>query len=100
MKWVYDLLFMSINISKNTIADKMKYNNGLLLPSGKLIDRINDIKNVSNVVTRTDKYSSPEKVWHEYDVQYIDNKSLTISYEVFATAAADRMFIVRFLNKI
>lgn len=78
----------------------MKCNNSLLLPSGKLIDHISDVKNVSNVVTRTDKYSSPEREWHEYDIQYSDNKTITISYEVFATAAADRIFIVRFLNKV
>lgn len=78
----------------------MKCNNSLLLPSGKLIDHINDIKDVSNVVTRTDKYSSPEKEWHEFEIQYNNNKSITISYEVFATAAADRIFIVRFLNKV
>ena len=78
----------------------MGYNNSLVLPSGKFINNIDNVKDVTNVSSKTDKYSSPEKAWHEFEIYYDDHSVITLSYEIFATAAADRMFLVRFLNKV
>lgn len=95
---VEGLLYCSNAKIQNIV--KMGYKNSLVLPSGKLIDNIDNVKDITDVSSKTDKYSSPEKTWHEFDIYYDDHSVITLSYEIFTTAAADRMFLVRFLNKV
>lgn len=77
-----------------------KYSGSLILPSKKLVSHIDDIVRVGNVMTYRDDHDSPVKEWHEFNIFYKNNKSVTYSYEVFSTAANDRVFLIRSLNKV
>lgn len=75
------------------------YIHNISLPSGKIIGDVNHIINITHILTQTDFNRSPVLSWYEYTIIYDDNSEVTISYDTLTAASADKMFLLRYLNK-
>ena len=64
--------------------------NHISLPSGKIINNVDNISTVTLLEAHCNEYSSPAREWVEFDVIYKDGHKVELTYESLSQAAADR----------